>query len=77
MDPALTIYVGYLLLVLLVLAGDYIAITQYEVSLTAAMNQYNFLRVLLCASHIIMIVSLYEHLINDARLRLASHGLRP
>lgn len=77
MDSALAIYLGYLLAVLLVLAGDYIAITQYQVSLTAAMNHYIFLRIILCALHIIPIVSLYEHLINDARLRLASHGLRP
>jgi len=77
MDTALAIYLGYLLLVLLVLACDYIAITQYGISLTAAMNRYLLLRLILCASHIIPIVSLYEHLGNDARLRLASHGLRP
>jgi len=65
MDPNLFIYIIWNTFVSLLLFGDVILVRFYGTSITMWMVEYPWMRAVIMLLHIIPIVFLYEHIINE------------
>ena len=65
MDPNLFIYIVWNSFVSMLLLGDVILVRFYATSITEWMVDYPWMRAVIMLLHIIPIVFLYEHVINE------------